>query len=260
MKFFIITFLLILFLSPEVLLAQGPPITTDNPIMLGGNSYLFKSLTEIRTTERGTFVNAPLIAQYVVSNNFLVGLHLPYVDYSFKDEYGGMNGNGLGDISLLAKYQFLRKDQMGKTFRMVAKTMHDLPTGEKLGIDGISEGMYSGYYGIVAGYESLRLGVSNEIGYKWQPDGNGDNFIYKLGFGLPLLKPTYPVDQLNLYFEYTSEAMIEQDIYRLLYAQGIQYAKNKWTWEAALQFPLIQNGDKTRDINYTIFLGTRFIL
>ncbi len=260
MKILRLTLLLLLIVSSNVLLAQGPPITADNPIMLGGNTFVVKTLTQIRNTERGTFIYVPIIANYVISNNILVGVQLPYVDYSFDKDYGGLNGSTLGDITLLGKYQFLRNDQMGKTFRMVAKTMQNLPTGEKVGIDEMSEGLYSGYYGIVAGYESLKLGVSNEIGYKWQPDGNSDNFIYKLGFGLPLLKPTYPVDQINLYFEYTSEAMIEQDIYRLLYAQGIQYAKNRWTWEAAIQFPLIQNGDETRDINYSIFLGTRFII
>lgn len=259
MKIFKLSILLALFMSTAIF-AQGPPITSDNPIMLGGDTFLIKSLTEIRNTERGTFIDAPLMAHYIISNNSLVAVHLPYVSYNFDEEYGGASGNTFGDMTIMGKYQFLRKDQMGKTFRMVAKTLQNLPTGKKLDIDDMSEGLYSGYYGIVAGYESLKLGVSNEIGYKWQPDGDGDNFIYKLGFGLPLLKPTYPVDQLNLYFEYTSEAMLEEDIYRLLYAQGIQYAKNKWTWEAAIQFPLIQNGNEAKDINYSIYLGTRFIL
>ncbi|MDX1472138.1 MAG: hypothetical protein R3213_11625, partial [Flavobacteriaceae bacterium] len=173
---------------------------------------------------------------------------------------GGESGSTLGDISLLGKYQFYRKDQTGKTFRMVLKTLQTLPTGEKLDIDMMSTGLYSGYYGLVAGYESLKLGMSNEIGYQWEPDGLGDRLVNKIGIGLPILKPTYPVNQLNLYFEYTSEVMFEQDMYRLFYAQGFQYAKNKWTWDAAIQFPLIQNGPEIMDINYSIYLGTRYIL
>ena len=41
--------------------AQGPPITADKPIMLGGGSFTTKTLLEIRNTERGTAVYAPLM-------------------------------------------------------------------------------------------------------------------------------------------------------------------------------------------------------
>lgn len=239
--------------------AQGPPITSDKPIMLGGGSFIFKTLTEIRNTNEGTFVRVPVMAHYLPSSNSLVAVHLPYVNYSFTDDSGRGSGNTLGDINILGKYQFYRKDGTGKTFRMVAKTLQTLPTGEELDIEGMSTGDYSGYYGMVAGYESLKLGVSNEIGYKWVPDGTLDAFVYKLGFGLPLLKPTYPVNQLNLYFEYNSEWEFERDEYRLLYAQGIQYAKGKFTWEAAVQLPLVQDAPEESKFNYSVFLGTRYI-
>jgi hypothetical protein len=102
--------------------------------------------------------------------------------------------------------------------------------------------------------------VSNEIGYKWVPDGTLDSFEYKLGFGVPLFKPTYPVNQINLYFEYASEWKHERSEYMLKYSQGIQYAKGRWTWEAALQLPLIQDASDADKFNYAVFLGTRFIL
>ena len=240
---------------------QGPPITADKPIMLGGNTVVIKTLTEIRNTNEGTFVRVPIMGHYIISSNSLVAVHLPYVNYSFIDDSGRGTGNGLGDIDILGKYQFYRKDGTGKTFRMVAKTLQTLPTGDELGIEGMSTGKYAGYYGVVAGYESLKLGVSSEFGYQWVPDGMFDKIRYKLGFGLPLLKPTYPVNQLNLYFEYSSESYTQLDEYQLLYAQGIQYAKGKLTMEAAIQFPLIQDlaNSQQRDFNYSVFLGTRYI-
>ena len=248
-------------LISQIALAQGPPITGDKPIMLGGNTVVFKTLTEIRNTDEGTFVHVPIMGHYVISSNSLVAVHLPYVHYDFSDTSGRGSGSTLGDINVLGKYQFYRKDGTGKTFRMVAKTLQTLPTGEKLDIEGMSTGEYSGYYGIVGGYESLKLGVSNEVGYEWSPEGEMDKFVYKLGFGLPLLKPTYPVNQLNLYFEYISESFTELNEYQLLYAQGIQYARKRWTWEAAVQLPLIQDfrDSTTRDLNYAVFLGTRYI-
>lgn len=254
---YILAFLAIVTVSQ--LVAQGPPITGDKPIMLGGGTYIFKTLTEVRNTNEGTFVRVPIMGHYVISQNALVAVHLPYVNYSFTDNSGRGSGNTLGDINILGKYQFYRKDGTGKTFRMVAKTLQTLPTGENLDIEGMSAGKYNGYYALVAGYESLRFGVSNEIGYKWVPDGTLDSFKYKLGFGLPLLKPTYPVNQVNLYFEYTSEWEVERGEYRLLYAQGIQYAKGKFTWEASLQLPLIQDEPEETKFNYSVFLGTRYI-
>ena len=235
---------------------QGPPITADKPIMLGGNSFTVKTLTEIRKTERGTFTYIPLMLHYLPTANSLVAVHLPYINYTL--ETGGADGSGLADIKIMGKYQFLRKDGTGKTFRMVAKTVHALPTGEELDLMELSTGKYQGYFGVVAGYESLKYGISNELGYNWMPDGTLDEFRYKLGFGLPILKPQYPNKQLNLYFEYTNSWLTERNWYQLLYAQGIQYARKNTTFELSVQLPLVSDVDDGRNLKYSLFLGTRF--
>lgn len=236
-------------------LAQGPPITADNPIMLGAGSYTVKTLMEIRNTGRGTSVYVPAIIEYLPSSNTLVGIKLPYLDYSLGE---GLEGNGLADIKLLGKYQFLRKDQMGKTFRMVAKTLQSLPTGEELDLMGLSTGQYEGYYGMIAGYETLKYGISSELGYNWMPDGSMDEFRAKLGFGLPLLKPQYPNKQLNLYFEYSSSWLTERDWYQLLYSQGVQYAGKAITVDLAVELPIIQQFPEDRALRYSLFLGMRY--
>lgn len=235
--------------------AQGPPITADKPIMLGGNSFTTKTLTEIRKTERGTFTYIPLMLHYLPSSNSLVAVHLPYIGYNFEN---GGSGSSLADIKIMGKYQFFRKDATGKTFRMVGKTLQSLPTGEELDLMELSAGKYSGYYGIIAGYESLKYGISNEIGYNWMPNGTLDEFKYKLGFGLPLLKPQYPNKQINLYFEYTNSWLVERDWYQLLYAQGIQYARKNVTFDLAVQVPLVNDVDQGRKMKYSLFLGTRY--
>jgi len=238
--------------------AQGPPITGDKPIMLSKGTIVLKTLTEIRKTEQGTFVKVPLMAHYLPANNVLIGLHVPYVHYTV-NEFFRESGHTLGDIELLGKYQFYRKDKTGKTFRMVAKTLQTLPTGKKLDANGISTGQYQSYIGWIAGYESIKYGISNELGYNLIPNSDADELRYKLGFGLPLLKPTYPVKQINLYFEYQSSWFIETQDYMLLYAQGLQYAKGQWTWEAAIQAPLVQTTPENKDRHYSLFLGTRYV-
>jgi len=230
---------------------QGPPITTDKPIMLGAKRKILKTLTEIRKTDHGTYTKIPVMAHYLPTSNSLVALHLPLVLY---------DGNSkLGDVQLLAKYQFYRKDNTGKTFRMVAKTLQTLPTGPKLGINGISVGQYESYQGVVAGYESLKYGISNELGFNLTPESDMDELRYKLGFGLPLMKPGYPVNIVNLYFEYSSMWFVNMNDYMLLYAQGIQYARGRLTVEAAIQTPLIEEVTLANQRKYSVFLGTRYV-
>lgn len=234
--------------------AQGPPITADKPIMLGGNSFTVKTLTEIRNTERGTAVYVPVMLHYLPTSNILVALHIPYVNYNLGDNIG----SNLADMKIMGKYQFYRKDATGKTFRMVAKTLQTLPTGQEIDLMDISTGKYAGYYGIVSGLETLKYGISTEVGYNWMPDGTLDEFRAKLGFGLPLLKPQYPNKQVNLYFEYNSVWLHERDWYQLLYAQGVQYALKNVTYDLAVQLPLIQNIESGRGLNYSVFIGTRY--
>lgn len=214
----------LLFTGIDASVAQGPPITGDKPIMLGANNKVVKTLSEIRRTEAGTFTKTPLMVHYLPTSDILVGAYLPFVHYDFKD---GRNGQTLGDLELVGKYQFYRNDQTGKTFRMVAKTIQTLPTGKALGLDGISTNEYQSYLAIVTGYESIKYGISNELGYNFSPSDNLNELRYKLGFGLPLLKQTYPVNQLNLYFEYQNSWFTAPSDYLLLYAQGIQYAKGQ---------------------------------
>ena len=236
-------------------IAQGPPITADKPIMLGGGSFTTKTLMEFRHTERGDFSYVPVMLHYLPSANSLVAVHLPYLNYNIEN---GQSGSGLADIKIMGKYQFFRKDGTGKTFRIVAKTLQTFPTGKDLDLMDMSTGKYAGYYGIVAGYESLKYGISNELGYNWMPDGTMDALIHKIGFGLPLLKPQYPNKQVNLYFEYTNAWLVERDWYQLLYAQGIQYARKNITFDLAVQVPLVNDVDAGRKLKYSLFLGSRY--
>ncbi len=243
----------------NTVLAQGPPITGDKPIMLSAKTVLIKTLTEIRKTESGTFVKAPLMVHYLPTSNSLVALHIPFVTYSYDDTEE--TGNRLGDVQLLAKYQLFRMDRKAKTLRVVAKTLQTFPTSERdLHIHDITTGHYQGYYGAVIGYETIKHGISFEAGYNIVKDYQDDEFRLKMGFGLPLLKPVYPVNQLNLYFEYQSSWFTERDDFELLYSQGIQYAIKRFTFDAAVQVPLVQNTFPFSERRkYSLLLGTRIV-
>ena len=244
--------------NTNTIVAQGPPITADKPIMLGSESVILKTLTEIRNTEEGTFIRIPLMAHYLPTSNSLVAIHIPWTHYSFDDDDTN-NGSYLGDLNILMKYQFYRKDGKAKTFRIVAKSLQVLPTGQEFGPSEISAGVYQGYYAVVAGYESIKYGLSGEVGYNMSPRDGLDEFRMKFGVGLPLFRPTYPVKQINLYFEYSSNWLLDSDGYEMLFAQGIQYAKGRLTLEAAVQLPLIQKNIDAFKLKSNILLGTRYI-
>jgi len=238
--------------------AQGPPITGDKPIMLGGGTKLVKVLVEHRRTPEGNFTRIPLMLHYLPTSNSLIALHVPFVGYQFDDERKG-SGLGLGDIQILGKYQFFRKDKTGKTFRMIAKVLQTLGTGdESVHIHEMMVGGFETYLAVVAGYESLRYGISNELGLGIDTYHQDREIRYKLGFGLPLKKQVYPVDQVNLYFEYQTSWFMENDEFMMLYAQGIQYAKGQFTYDLSVQAPLRQRVARYRERDLSIFIGTRF--
>lgn len=241
------------------LVAQGPPITADKPIMLSQGSFIAKTLTEYRSTDFGRFTRVPLMLHYIFNKNALVAVHVPWVSYDFDPGFGP-DGSGLGDMNILLKYQFYTKDRTGKTFRMVAKTLQNLPTGEALGIHEMSTGLYKSYMAVVAGYETIKYGISGEVGYHLSPNDDTDEIKVKLGFGLPLLKPVYPVKQINLFFEYDYTRATETDSDILLYAQGIQYARKKITLETAIQVPLYQSALHHGNRKYSWFFGARYII
>ena len=251
--------LLISLLATTKSIAQGPPITADKPIMLSKGSFIAKTLSEYRSTDFGNFTKVPIMLHYIFHKNALVAVHIPFVSYDFDPGYG-FDGSGLGDMNLFVKYQFFRKDRTGKTFRMVAKSLQNLPTGEELDLHDMSTGLYKGYYAVVAGYETIKYGISGELGFNHSPQDDTDEVRVNLGFGLPLLKPVYPVNQINLYFEYSYIRATEIGADMLLYAQGIQYARKRVTLETAIQLPLYQTELHHGNRNYSLLFGARYII
>ncbi len=259
-KKYILLCLLGLCLSSIDLKAQGPPITADKPIMLSSNSFIAKTLTEYRSTDFGRFTKVPLMLHYIFHKNALIAVHLPWVTYDFDPGFG-FDGSGFGDANILFKYQFYRNDKTGKTFRLVGKTLQNLPTGEReVNLHDMSTGLYKSYVALVAGYETIKYGISSEVGYNYSPQDDTDELKVKLGFGLPLLKQVYPVNQINLYFEYEYTRAPETGSDILLYAQGIQYARKKVTLETAIQLPLFQTALHHGNRKFSWYMGARYII
>ncbi len=239
---------------------QGPPITLDKPIMLGEKKGTVRPFAKIADNEVHDFTAFVLDADYNFTNKLAVAAEVPLVFAQHGE------GAGLGDIGLTAKYQFYRKDGMGKTIRIAAKAKNMFRTGKSLETPTLGMGHNMTYLGILAARESLRLGTQAEVGYAAMPSADHLNhWLYKLGFGLPLLKPVYPVNQINLYFEFEGVNLPRHNganQYGYYYAQGLQYAKGRFTFDLSVQFPISQqfHGTPTFERKLWTLVGARMIV
>ncbi len=256
---FLFASLLILACTAPRLFAQGPPITLDKPIMLGEKKGTLRPYLKLANNARRDFTAFVVEGDYNVSNSFAIGAEVPLV-------YDRLDDFGLGDVSVMAKYQFYRKDGMGKTVRIAAKGKQSFATGRDAETMLLGMGHSMSYLGILAARESLALGTQFELGYGFVPTNQRlSQLSYKLGFGLPLLESAYPVKQVNLYFE--TEGINLRDFegdaqYGYYYAQGLQYAIGRFTYDLSVQFPLTQQlqGSPGMERRISALLGFRVIL
>ena len=251
-------YLLLLVIGAHLMFAQGPPILLDKPIMLGANKGTIRPFAKILNQQVHDFTAFVLEADYNISNQIAIGAEIPTSHH--------LNKLSLGDLTFMAKYQFYKKDGTAKTTRVAIKAKQMFATGKSLETMILGMGHPMTYLGFSGAKESLKLGIQSELGYYFSPSASHLNFFTaKAGFGLPLLKPTYPVKQINLYLE--SEATIAQSHagqsqYGIYIAPGIQYAKGIYTFDFSYQLPITQRFHHltTYQKHSSIFIGTRVII
>lgn len=253
------TIILVLLMLPSAMAwAQGPPITLDKPIMLGARKGTVRTYFKHVTGEGFDFNAMVLEGDYNISNRLAVGAEIPVMLGSSTPK------RLLGDVAAMLKFQFYRKDGKGKTFRVAAKAKQGFATGAPLEIPVLGMGHHMTYAGLLAAYESLHLGVQSELGYSLMYGGAHLNHLgYKLGVGLPLRKPSYPVNQVTVYLESEGVNFAShhgQAQYGYFTAPGIQYAKKRFTFDLSLQLPIAQSLQASLVRRWVGLAGVRMIL
>jgi hypothetical protein len=238
--------------------AQGPPILLDKPIMLGEKKGTVRTIFKKVNNEIHDFNAFVIDADYNFSNTFATMIEVPFTF--------GLHGSGaaLGDVALGLKYQFYRKDGMGKTFRVAAKLKNMFATGKKLETMTVGMAHNMTYIGFLAAKENLRFGIQAELGYNVVPsETHLNNLDYKLGFGIPLLEPTYPVKQINIYTEFEGVNMKKHQgktAFGYYFAPGLQYAKGLYTFDVSYQFAIKQQLIESFQRKSSLLLSVRRIL
>jgi len=232
------------------LFAQGPPVNTDTPILLGLTGGGFRTFGKIVSTDLGVTYIQPVAVPYNVTANFQIGAVQPFV-YRFPKS--GESQSGFGNLSLFAKRMLLQIDSKAKTFRALLKFTQAFPTGAS----SVSADVYSSQIMLVTGYVTLKYGIYGSAGYTFVSKNLPDNLVYNFAFGYPLLPQKYPPFQLNLYLELNGKHVLEVDKNLLFLSPGLQFiTSGRLLFETSVQIPVV---DDTKLLNFTYSLGIRWL-
>ncbi len=275
--------------------AQGPPIQTDTPIMLGlegrGIRTFVKFLRKETLLEEGreipdamnrrvTVRVTPVAIPYNLgSDRFQVGVIVPFMDIHFQSNTQDNSSFGIGDAKLFAKYLLYQHDRKLETFRIAAKAGVKLPSGDENASPALGSGSTDYFFSTVAGWIKNRIGIYLEGIYNVNTSHGGvnfgNNFSYNLAFGyrlLPAVYETYPEPQLNGFLEINGNTQAKSKMNGernentggtiIFLSPGLQYVGGRrWLVESSLQLPVVNepNGQQLAT-DWTISFGTRILL
>lgn len=239
-------------------MAQGPPITTETPIMLGLNGSGIRTFGKFISKENVNVYLQIFAIPYNISSKFQVGAVLPYKSINPKEMD---KVNGFSDLTLFAKYQVYKKDRKAKTFRILATIKQSFPTGKTTSAPSIGSGLYQTYIGLIVGKITTSLGLYGDFGYNITSDGVTDNFSYNFSVGLPLLPQKYPQKQINSFLEFNGNYLFNSKIHVLFISPGLQYIPGRRIlFEISFQIPVSQQNVVFNKTNYMALFGTRFLI
>ncbi len=264
-------------------LAQGPPINTDTPILLGVSGAGARSFVKIikkSSQDKDLIVMvSPVVIPYNVSTRLLIGGVFPYFNKDLDTNAGSMSSSGLGDTKLFAKYVVHQIDKRQETIRFVLKSSVTLPTGDEDAKPALGDGTTDYSFGVVAGWIKPRVSLTSEGVYSLNTSRRGvnygDSFAYNFALGYrlsPAVYERYPSPQVNVYLELNGLTLKRNELNglnlentggtTLLLSPGIQYiGGRKWLIEGSIQFPIVENLNGSQlGTDIVVSLGTRILL
>ncbi|MCF6182213.1 hypothetical protein [Lutibacter sp.] len=238
--------------------AQGPPITTQTPVMLGLEGSGIRTFGKFISKENATIYVQPIIIPYNISSKFQIGGIFPF---KFINPKGTNAVTGFSDLALFAKYQLYKKDGKAKTFRILANLKQTFPTGKSSSMPAIGLGLSQTYIGLILGKITSAIGIYSDFGYTITNKGATDNFSYNFSVGIPLLPQQYPQKQINSFLEFNGNYLFDSRIHTLFISPGLQFIPGRRIlFETSLQIPVLQQNININKTNYMLLIGTRFLI
>jgi len=241
-----------------IVYSQGPPITTETPVMLGLEGSGIRTFGKFISKENVKSYLQIVAIPYNITPKFQIGGIIPF---KFITPNTTETVSGFSDISVFAKYQLYKIDGTAKTFRILANIKQSFPTGRTTSSPPIGAGIYQTYVGLIIGKISTTVGFYSDFGYTITADKDTDNFSYNFSIGVPVLPQKYPQKQINTYLEFNGNYIINSEIHTFYISPGLQFIPGRRIlFESSLQLPVLQQNVTTDKINYSMLLGARFLL
>lgn len=245
-------------LTATSVFAQGPPIYTDTPILLGLDGGGVRTFGKYISKENAKIYVQPIVIPYNFSSKFQVGAIGMFIN---KNPNGMPSQSGIGDAAAFAKYQLFQKDGKAKTFRIITKLMQVFPTGKTDTSPAIGNDSWQTQLGLVAGYVTLKYGLYGEVAYNLTSNGLPDNLVYNMAFVVPILPQKYPPNQLNLNLGLNGNFLTTIHSNNLLLSTGVQWVAGKRAlFETGVQLPIIEDVPDAQKTNFIYTLGTRILI
>ena len=208
---------------------------------------------------------------YGVDEDLSVFAVLPYrrirLDVTTGAERRRRQATGVGDLRLFGRYVLVRRNWTARAFRLSAFAGGEIPTGEDDRRDRFGRlpadvqpgsGSWDGFGGLTATYQTLDFEIDAQLAYRANTEANDFTFgdvvradasaqyrLWPRSFkgGIPGF--LYAVLEANLIHARRNRSGGHDDANSggatLFLAPGLQYVTKRWIFEAAAQFPAIQN-------------------
>ena len=274
-------------------LAQGPPIHTDTPVMLGlagrGVRSFGKVVRRGKLFDDGDAIDNPdgrkvTIVQFPVvvplqSVQRTVGVIAPLARVDARTPQVRASSSGLADIRVFGKYLLYQRDRLNETLRVATKAGVKFPSGSTSSTPPLGRGSTDYFASAVIGWIRGRTGIYAEGIYSVNTSNDevdfGNGFAYNLALGFrlsPAVYDTYPSRQLNLFIEMNgstvrrstqSGARLENTGGTVIFlSPGLQFVGGRrWLVEASVQLPVVNapNGSQL-GTSWTTLVGIRVLL
>lgn len=270
-------------------MATAAPINTDTALPVHEGELLWREqvrFIKAKDAARDLEIFAvPSVLVYGVTEKFaLIGM-VPWLDKRLRMAGFERGDDGLGDSTLLGRYQVFQLDRPGETFRAQVLAGLKFPTGRDDARDSLGRlpqplQLGSGSYDpVVAGvfsWQRLQWQADFDLGYKFITSANGfrfgDTFTHNAAFQYRLAPRTLPdagvpsfvygVLELNGIWAQRSEQngskIGDSGGYTLFVSPGLQYVTQRWVVEISVQLPVVQdlNGSQLKT-DYIVSTGIR---
>ena len=216
--------------------AQGPPVFTDTPIMLGLAGKGVRTFGHFQSSDALRSYTQVIAIPYNVGTDFQVGSVMRYVS---KNPASRESQSGLGDLTIFFKQLLIQKDGAGKTFRALIKATPTIPVGNDNVVPPLGAGVWRGGLGLVAGYITTDFGIYLEVGHVLV-EQRADHSTFSAALSVPVLPQKYPPQQINLSLDVFGTVGPERknDVWL---APGLQWITGKrFLVEAGISLPLTE--------------------